>query len=94
MSKSKKQEIGSTPAPWALSPDGWIDAGEDPVCMISTNDLTERETADARLICAAPELLKACQEFLRIFKTSTQEMSDMIPAADMIAEAVDKAEGT
>lgn len=48
-----------TPGPWALDDDGWICAGNEPVCMIESGGITgffPHAQADANLIAAAPEM--------------------------------------
>ena len=61
-----------TPSPWSLDEkepgELWISNVDRsyPVCMVTASgNVTERDKADARLIAAAPDLLAACQEFVR-----------------------------
>lgn len=56
---------------------------------VSTNDLQAHP--DARIIAAAPDLLAACKAALLKFKHSPLDRASV--AADMLREAVAKAEG-
>jgi hypothetical protein len=63
--------------------------------------LTEESVANAKLIAAAPELLKACQEFVKHIKslgTDTEKcrylsMALNCRAGDLIKNAIEKATG-
>ncbi len=74
-----------TPGPWHVGRDGWI-LSKNPVAIA---EVYVNEKANARLIAAAPDLLKACKDVL-----STIEGGDNDDAfIRAMQEAVQKAEG-
>jgi len=64
----------NTPGPWTIETipdhDTWIRAGEEYICAVDQSGCpTETDIADARLIAAAPDLLAALTELLKIVET-------------------------
>lgn len=92
------------PAPWTLhgefDADVTVDiksADDRYVCELAayTDDWTEEEIANARLIATAPELLEACKAILASFHESvrSEQGLDEFPTLKLVADAIAKAEG-
>ena len=85
-----------TPAPWHLSParstkvDLIDNSKNQAVGEIVWADV--RNTADARLICAAPELLEACIEALSLYDNYPQ-CYESIGTFGVLVAAIKKATG-
>lgn len=90
-------EFNHTPGPWEVDYDGdsleiIIAKGRKPVEVIAHLKLLAKgppgeERANADLIAAAPDLLKACELFVRFPETDSGE------CFDVAAEAIAKAKG-
>ncbi len=80
---------GHTPEPWKINPDGGglttaIFAGKLEVCWLSQTNPLDHE-ANARLIVAAPEMLRVL--------TCITNMNDAATMRDYAQEAIHSAEG-
>jgi hypothetical protein len=54
-----------TPGPWIITGSMISSDDDTTVCLLTSyRDMTPRQTANARLIAAAPELLRALQEIV------------------------------
>lgn len=87
-----------TPGPWKLSGANTVHGPDCIVAFVGTADekvrrfSDERQTADAHLIAAAPDLLAACEaaHLLLIFAAGPHE-AGAVPA--MLRDAIAKAKG-
>jgi hypothetical protein len=95
-----------TPGPWLIESKVYVCGGECCVAVTETYSAMqklspEQREANARLIAAAPELLEACQEFVKHIKslgTDTEKcrylsMALNCRAGDLIENAIAKATG-
>lgn len=90
------EDLKHTPGPWDITytSDGKMALINDAyVCSVELDDRPEGE-ANAKLIMAAPELLKACERYMEILKEHYGDMPVfMRPITNNIEAAIKKAKG-
>jgi hypothetical protein len=77
--------MSHTPGPWTYRPDGdflraIVQRGNDGGGQVYGTS-TERENADARLMAAAPDLLRALRSVLSDYEASPCHMRDVVTQA-------------
>ena len=95
------EQLGISPAPWKHTPaDEYTHAGIDDAngdgvgetYQIAGKDETA-ETANARLIAAAPKLYAACYEMLRYYYEQNTNTTVFNTALELMKQAVEEAAG-
>lgn len=89
----EEAETARTPPskrPWKLHRNFILDANDTPIAEVYTAASTEQEKANARLLCAAPLLLKALKELYDDYCDEDYFRRDVI--SDLVEEALREAE--
>ena len=95
------EQLGISPAPWRHTPaDEWTHAGIDDANGRGVSETSEiagkdetAETANARLISAAPKLYEACYEMLRYYYEQNTNTTVFNTALELMKQAVAEAAG-
>ena len=97
----KLEQLGISPAPWKHTPaDEYTHAGIDDANGRGVGETYEiagkdetAETANARLIAAAPKLYAACYEMLRYYYEQNTNTTVFNTALELMKQAVAEAAG-
>ena len=97
----KLEQLGISPAPWRHTPaDEYTHAGIDDANGRGVGETYEiagkdetAETANARLIAAAPKLYEACYEMLRYYYEQNTNTTVFNTALELMKQAVAEAAG-
>ena len=95
------EQLGISPAPWRHTPaDEYTHAGIDDANGRGVGETYEiagkdetAETANARLIAAAPKLYEACYEMLRYYYEQNTNTTVFSTALELMKQAVSEAAG-
>ena len=97
----KLEQLGISPSPWKHTPaDEYTHAGIDDANGHGVGETYEiagkdetAETANARLIAAAPKLYEACYEMLRYYYEQNKNTTVFNTALELMKQAVAEAAG-
>ncbi len=99
-------EAKHTPGPWRYHDDGWITTGDGAASICRVADAKDhvevsdtQRNADGKLLAAAPDLLAACEEFVRFAElpeivTRGDHIRYQVKALDAARAAIAKAQET